>query len=325
MTSSSERAEAVIARVPRVPHVVTIGNFDGVHRGHQYLIGRVIEDAARRGARSLVITFEPHPTSVLRPDVPFERLTTPEDKLALIRATGVDDVTVLPFDREFAALEPDEFLTLINDAVQPVSVFVGEGFRFGRGRAGDGESIAAFGDRHGFDTTIIARLRDEGAMISSSSIREALARGDVAQANDFLGRRYRLRGTVEHGAARGRELGFPTANLLVPPGLCVPSDGIYAAYAHVSAPGYGARQAMVYIGSRPTFDNGERMVEVNLLDFSGDLYTLELEAELVAFVRGDATFASAAELARQMQHDETKTRELLSATEPERGAREGGE
>jgi riboflavin kinase / FMN adenylyltransferase len=317
VNTASSGARAVLNLLSREPHVVTIGNFDGVHRGHQYLVSRVIEDARVRATRSLIITFEPHPTSVLRPEMHFERLTSADAKLALLRATGVDEVAVIPFDREFAGLEPREFLTLVAEAALLAAVFVGEGFRFGRKRSGDGEAIAAFGDERGFDTTIIARLRDDGAMISSSSIREALSHGDVEQAQGYLGRRYRLRGVVEHGAARGRELGFPTANLLLPDDCCVPGDGIYAAYAHASSVGHGAREAMVYIGTRPTFDGGVRMVEVNLLDFTGDLYTQQLEIEFVAFVRGDARFESAEELAAQMQRDERDTRALLSATDPE--------
>jgi riboflavin kinase/FMN adenylyltransferase len=297
--------------------VVTIGNFDGVHRGHQYLIQRVIDDARARAARSLAITFEPHPTSVLRPDVPFERLTLPDAKLTEIARTGVDDIVVIPFDREFASLDPEAFLELLANFVQPVAFFVGEGFRFGRGRSGDGATIAAFGAKRGFETTVIPRLQDGDVTISSSSTREALKHGNIARATASLGRRYRLGGTVEHGAARGRTLGFPTANLLLPPNVCVPGDGIYAGFAHGASGAPGARQAMIYIGTRPTFDGGERQVEVNILDFSGDLYTLALEVEFVAWVRGDQAFGSGEALARQMEIDETTSRAILASSSPD--------
>jgi len=310
-------AVASLERVAQVPHVMTIGNFDGLHLGHQYLIQRVIDDARTRGQRSLVVTFEPHPTTVLRPDVPFQRLTTPERKLEIIQATGVEDVAVIPFDRAFAALEPDAFLQLLTRTVHPVAVFVGSGFHFGRGRAGDGSTIEAFGRTHGFETTIVQRLQDGDVTISSSSIREALSHGNIARATASLGRRYRLSGTVEHGAARGRELGFPTANLLILPDVCIPSDGIYAGFAHLSDRALGPRAAMIYIGSRPTFDNGDRQVEVNILDFSGDLYTLDLEIEFVAWVRGDQAFESAEALAAQMHDDEATSRAVLAGSQPE--------
>ncbi len=306
-----------LERVARVPHSMTIGNFDGVHLGHQYLIQRVIDDARSRSLRSLVVTFEPHPTTVLRPDVPFQRLAAPQRKLELLRATGIDDVAVIPFDREFASLEPDQFLSLLTQTVGPKAVFVGSGFQFGKGRAGDGSVIESFGRKHGFDTTIVERLQDGDVTISSSSIREALMHGNIARATASLGRRYRLKGSVEHGEARGRELGFPTANLLLSNDVCIPADGIYAGYAHVSDSSFDPRSAMIYIGSRPTFDNGDRQVEVNILDFHGDLYTLGLEIEFVAWIRGDRAFESAEALAEQMHDDESMSRAVLASSHPE--------
>lgn len=317
MTAAPEVVRDALTRAGSGPHSVTIGNFDGVHRGHQYLIRSVIDDAEARGTRSLVITFEPHPTSVLRPDTPFQRLTTAELKQALILSLGVDDVAVVPFTRDLAALAPDDFLTLVNDAAHPSSVYVGEGFRFGRGRSGDGETIRSFGERHGFETTVLSRLRDDDEMISSSNIRAALQTGDLQKANRWLGRHYRFGGIVEHGAARGRELGFPTANLLMASDVCVPADGIYAAYAHLSEGLVAPRHAMVYIGSRPTFDNGNRVVEVNILDFSGDLYTQSLDIELVGYVRADQKFDSPESLARQMHQDEVDARATLARATPD--------
>ncbi len=313
MTTAAEAARTRLLEAGTSAHVVTIGNFDGVHRGHQYLIGRVVDAARRRGVGSLAITFEPHPASVLRPGHSPERLATADEKLALLRDTGLERVVVLEFTREFANLEPDAFLDLVLDTVHPVEVFVGEGFRFGHGRTGDGETIRRFGDRHGFDTSVITRLRDDDMMISSSNVRAALKSGDVASAADWLGRRYRMVGTVEHGAARGRELGFPTANLTVDPLVCIPGDGIYAALAHLPEGQISARKALVYIGTRPTFDNGDRLVEAYILDFDGDLYTRELEVEFVAFIRGDQTFSSPEALSEQMTRDERQAREMLAA------------
>jgi riboflavin kinase/FMN adenylyltransferase len=322
VTDVPATAIASLERVERVPHALTIGNFDGVHRGHQYLIQRVIDDARLRGVASLVVTFEPHPATILRPDVPFHRLTSPEQKRQILQSSGVDDVAIVPFDHEFASLEPEAFLQMLVATVQPVAVFVGSGFRFGRGRSGDGETIAAFGNAHGFETTVVQRLQDGDVTISSSSVREALAHGNIARANACLGRRYRLTGTVEHGAARGRELGFPTANLLLPVDTCIPSDGIYAGFAHVSDRALGPRAAMIYIGSSPTFENGERQVEVNILDFNGDLYTQDLEVEFVAWIRGDKAFDSAEALAAQMHDDEATTRAVLAGSHSEESVSE---
>ncbi|RIK42857.1 MAG: bifunctional riboflavin kinase/FAD synthetase [Chloroflexi bacterium] len=314
MSDAPAPVKAAFERVCGGAHVVTIGNFDGVHLGHRFLIDIVRGRAAAEGARSMVITFEPHPISVLRPDAPFDRLSTPELKLSLLEAAGVDDIVVIPFDHAFAALSPEAFLRLVVEEAHPVAIYVGEGFRFGRARAGDGSTIVEHGRVLGYDGQVITRLADEhGEVVSSSAIRQALREGAVERAARMLGRRYRLRGTVEHGVARGRELGYPTANLHLPRWACVPGDGIYAGYAHVKQRAQQPMQAMIYIGTRPTFDNGERLVEVNILDFDGDLYTLDLEVEFVAFVRGDMAFDSVEDLVAQIADDETKTRARLLA------------
>ena len=321
MTELPDEVIAALACIAPGPHVVTIGNFDGVHRGHQYLAQLVTERARVAGARSLAVTFEPHPTQALRPDQPFERLTSAEEKLRLLRATGVDEVVALPFTRAFAALSPQAFLDAIVPATAPVAVYVGEGFRFGDRRVGDAAFLRAYAAERGFAAVIVPRIADGARPISSSAARAALRAGELGEAERVLGRRYRLRGTVEHGAARGRELGYPTANLELPASACVPLDGIYAAYAHVDAGAIGARQAMVYIGSRPVFDNGPRVVEVNILDFMGDLYTLDLEIEFVRFIRPDATFRSVDELVAQIGRDEEATRVVLERSHSEQDYR----
>jgi riboflavin kinase/FMN adenylyltransferase len=317
VNAAPHSAAAALAGVGAGPHVVTIGNFDGVHRGHRYLLSLVRDRAEHEGARAVALTFEPHPTAVLRPDQPFERLTSPQEKARLLRAAGMDDVLVIPFSRDFAALTPERFLDELTQALQPLAIYVGEGFRFGARRAGDGDTLRAYAAAHGFDAIVVQRLSDGDASISSSTVRAALRRGDLAEAERALGRRYRLRGSVQHGAARGRELGYPTAKLELPADACVPMDGIYAAYAHVEQRELGPRQAMVYIGPRPMFDNGTRFVEVNILDFSGDLYTLELEIEFVEFIRADAVFATVDELIAQIARDEAATRAALAAAPPE--------
>lgn len=316
MTEVPDAAVETLLAIPQVPHVVTIGNFDGLHRGHQYLLSQVVERARAKGVRSLVITFEPHPISVLRPEQVVQRLAPASMKPQLIKSMGIDDLAIIPFTKEFAALSAEEFLDFLREYAHPTDVIVGEGFRFGARRSGDTEILKHYAAEHGFEATIIQRLEFDGQIVSSSHVRACLAAGDVVGAAEALGRRYRLSGTVEHGLARGRDMGFPTANLDVDDDLLIPSDGIYAAYARVRD-AEGVHPAMVYIGTSPTFKARGRTVEAHLLDFHEDLYAREVDVEFVDFVRGDQRFDSADELARQMQQDEEVTRRILAETPPE--------
>lgn len=317
MSGASGGAVETLSRLTGVRHVVTIGNFDGVHRGHQHLLSRVTSRARELGASSLVLTFEPHPVAVLRPEHAPPRIATPEEKVMRLLVAGIDEVAAIPFDRDFAALSPEEFLTLIVDHMCPTDVYIGEGFRFGKMRAGDTATIQQFGEQHGFDCHTVEPLSDEDGVISSSRVRDALLTGNVAIAAGLLGRRYRLVGEVEHGMARGRDLGYPTANLSVPDGLCVPLDGIYAGYARFDGQSKTAHEALIYIGTSPTFADRARLVEVNILDYRGDLYGHELEIELMAFIRGDQTFDTTEALMAQMVEDEAISRRVLSETAPD--------
>ncbi len=299
------------------PSVVTIGNFDGVHRGHQMLLALVVDSARELGVRPLVVTFEPHPVSVLRPEHPMPRISLPTLKVQAIRRCGVDDVVVVPFEQEFASLTAEEFLTLIHERVQPREIIVGDGFRFGRGRAGDSAFIEQFAREHGFKATILQRLEDSGQVVSSSRVREAISTGDVSAAEELLGRRFRLRGVVERGFARGRELGYPTANLMVVGELLVPDSGIYSAYVHILNGRQDPRQGLIYIGTSPTFEPRDRTVEAHILDFDGDLYARNIEIEFVSRIRGDEKFESVEALLDQIRRDEIATREILRERGPE--------
>jgi riboflavin kinase/FMN adenylyltransferase len=300
------------------PHVVTIGNFDGVHRGHQYLFAQVVERAWELDVAPLVVTFEPHPVSVLRPESPLERLTLPATKIAEIERCGIGEVVVIPFDLEFAALSAESFLDLIRDYSDPQEIIVGEDFRFGRGRVGDGGYITDYARRHGFGAQIITRYGDQVDVISSSRVRDALNAGQADLAAWLLGRRYRLAGVVERGFARGRELGYPTANLMVVGELLVPASGIYAGYVHIDLPDSAPHAALIYIGTSPTFGPRDRTVEAHILDFDADLYARTIDIEFVSFVRGDRLFESADELVEQIRRDEVISREILEANPPER-------
>ena len=264
-----------------------VGTFDGVHLGHR----RVIEAALAAHRRSAVVTFDPHPRTVFGDRV--ELLTTMERRLELFGELGVEDVLVLEFDEQLAALAPDEFAESVLRAAGVEVVAAGEGFRFGRGRAGDLDLL----ERLGFDVRRVPLVEN----VSSSHVRRLLAGGDVARAAGLLGRPPEVEGTVVAGEHRGEALGFPTANLAVPPGLLVPANGIYAGEAR-------GRRAAVSIGTNVHYGGSERKVEAYLLDYEGGLYGERLVVELWERLRDEAAFASEAELVAAIADDVAHTR-----------------
>jgi riboflavin kinase/FMN adenylyltransferase len=266
---------------------VALGTFDGVHRGHL----RVIDAARRAGLRTTVVTFHPHPRAVLGGQV--ELLATLERRLELLEEAGVEDVLVLRFDEQLAALTADEFAEGILRGIGAETVVAGETFRFGRGREGDLELL----ERLGFDVRRVPIVDN----VSSSLIRELVHAGDPARAATLLGRPPEVEGIVVRGDGRGRELGFPTANLDVPPDLLVPPDGVYAGWA-------GGRRAAVSIGTNPHFDGVERRVEAHLLDFDGDLYGERLVLEIWSPIREQRRFESLEELVAAIGDDVVRTR-----------------
>jgi riboflavin kinase/FMN adenylyltransferase len=280
-----------VAREPEAladaPRGAAIGTFDGVHRGHL----RVIDAARRAGLRTAVVTFDPHPRSVLGGRV--ELLATLERRLELLEAAGVDDVLVLRFDERLAALSADEFAERILRGIGAETVAAGETFRFGRGREGDLELL----ERLGFDVRRVPLVEN----VSSSRIRQLIHAGETERAAGLLGRPPEVEGIVVRGDGRGRELGFPTANLDVPEGLLVPPDGVYAGWAR-------DRRAAVSIGTNPHFDGVERRVEAHLLDFDGDLYGERLVVELWAPLREQRRFDSLEELVAAIGDDVERTR-----------------
>jgi riboflavin kinase / FMN adenylyltransferase len=290
------------------PYVVTIGNFDGVHRGHQHVLERVVESARIRTCASLVITFDPLPIEVLRPDVAPLRLTTTEDRVQLIQSRGIDQVVVLRFDTEFASQSADAFLDQLVTHASPAEIIVGHDFAFGHKRAGTAEYLQQVGPSLGMDVTVITRIDADGEELSSSVVRRALIEdGDVRSAASTLGRPYRLSGIVEDGSRRGRTLGYPTANLATPERMVLPADGIYAALASLpdaDKPG----PALVYIGRRPTFEGDRRVVEVYLIDMSRDLYGQRVSVDFMERIRGDRRFETPDHLIRQMNDDERAAR-----------------
>jgi riboflavin kinase/FMN adenylyltransferase len=278
----------VVNELPEARRGVAVGTFDGVHLGHL----RVIDAARVAGLRTAVVTFDPHPRSVLGRDV--ELLTTLERRLELFEAAGVDDVVVLDFDEALARLEPTEFAELILRGMGAEVVAAGETFRFGRDRQGD----LALLEELDFDARRVPVLEN----VSSSRIRELVHGGEPGRAARLLGRPPEVEGIVVHGDGRGRALGFPTANLEVPAGLLVPPDGVYVGATR-------DRLAAISIGTNPQFDGVERRVEAHLLDFDDDLYDQRLVVEVWGWIRGQMRFESVEALVEQIGADVVQARE----------------
>ncbi|ALA58197.1 bifunctional riboflavin kinase/FAD synthetase [Nitrospira moscoviensis] len=289
--------------------VATIGNFDGHHVGHRSLLRLVVEAARRRNGTALVLTFDPHPVKILAPQAGLRYLTSPDEKLARFEEAGIDEVVLLEFDRAFAALSPEAFADeVLARGLGLKELYVGEHFAFGHKRAGKIGELAAFGRRLGFVVHPLPPVVVEGVIVSSTRIRRLIQEGDVRQAATLLGRRYALAGVVSAGAQRGQSLGWPTANLKLPPDRVVPADGVYAAITMVDAQ---RSDSIAYIGTRPTFDAGERLLEVNLLDGVRDLYGRTLAVEFVERVRGDLRFAEPEALSRQIAVDVERAKAML--------------
>jgi riboflavin kinase/FMN adenylyltransferase len=303
---------------PATGTAVTIGAYDGVHRGHQAVIASIRAAAAERGLESAVVTFDRHPASVVRPESAPLVLTDLEQKLELLEATGVDHVVVVTFDEERAAESAEDFVaTVLVDQVQARLVVVGEDFHFGHQRRGNVALLRELGDRHGFEVQGLSLVGLDGrpardhAQVSSTAIRRALAVGDLATANAMLTRAYEVRGVVESGDKRGRELGFPTANITVAPDRLLPTDGVYSGW-YVRADGTRHATA-ISLGTRPHFydQHGVLLLEAHLLDFVGDLYGEKARVQFVALVREQRAFASLDALIGQLNIDVETTRELL--------------
>jgi riboflavin kinase/FMN adenylyltransferase len=302
---------------------VTIGNFDGVHCGHRIVITRLIERARSARCPAVVVTFDPHPMAVVRPDRAPLLLTTPGQRAALLGELGVDAVCVLPFTQGFSQLSPEEFVRrVLRDRLHAAHVVVGESFRFGYRAAGDLAALRQLGEQHGFTVEGVELVGDGVVTWSSSAVRESVAVGDMAAAQRALGRPYTLTGLVVEGDRRGRELGFPTANLSLPEGLAIPADGVYAGWLAVGgaerpAGSGGARlPAAVSVGTNPTFGGTTRRVEAYVLDRDDlELYGTEVRVGFLDLLRGQVRFDNVTALRDQMAADVRRTREVLAAPE----------
>jgi riboflavin kinase/FMN adenylyltransferase len=259
------------------------------------------------------ITFEPVPAAVLRPDAFSGRISTPEEKLKHLTEAGLDEIVVVPFTLELSRWSPEDFMVWLQETTRLRELWVGEEFALGKDRTGTVERLTEIGAGLGFQVVAVPRLTNGQEVVSSSRVRAAVMNGDVATARRLLGRPFRVEGEVVHGQHLGRAIGFPTANVAPPAGLAPLADGIYAAWGWL--PGDTTpRPAVAYIGSRPTVDDGARMVETHLLDFDGDLYGQSLATDFLERIRPDARFDSIDDLIAQMQIDKAQARDVLTRT-----------
>jgi riboflavin kinase/FMN adenylyltransferase len=289
--------------------VVAIGNFDGVHRGHRAVIAAARARAEALGRPAAALTFEPHPRNFFRPDAPLFRLTDERAKLRLLAATGLDGAIVLRFDAALAGLSAEDFVTrILVGRFAVAGVVIGFDFHFGLNRAGSPDYLKAQGAKLGFAVDVVARFEDEGRPVRSGPIRAALAAGEVAEANELLGYPWFVTAPVVHGDKRGRELGYPTANLRLDPG-CALKHGIYAVRVGLRGRRY---DGVANFGRRPMFDQGTVLLEVFLFDFSDDIYGEIIDVAFIEWIRPELKFDSVTELVQRMDEDSRLARAALA-------------
>ena len=305
-TKSSVLALDEVAELSIGPVALTLGVFDGVHRGHRYLLSATREVAAARDARPVALVFDPPPIEVIRPDVTLERLAPLAENLARVSDAGVQPIPVR-FDPAVRDLPPEVFLDRLGPGLRPAAIVMTPDGAFGKDRSGTSERLTEIGSQRGFEVVAIEPDSDDG-VISSTRIRQALATGDVAEAERLLGRLPAVTGTVVRGDGRGRELGYPTANLRFSYRPALPALGIYAGWA-IDEP------ALISLGRRPVFHtDGDVVFEAHLLDWDGDLYDQELRVEVATRLRDERKFASVQDLIDQMKRDESEARAALKVT-----------
>ncbi|WP_306227078.1 bifunctional riboflavin kinase/FAD synthetase [Bosea beijingensis] len=293
--------------------VLALGNFDGVHRGHAELARRAVSLAAELGTRPAAFTFEPHPRSVFRPEEPIFRLTSPQLKLEWLADAGLRQVFVLPFDRDIAAVPAESFVDdLLIGRLGAAGLVCGYDFHFGKGRTGSPEMLQAHGLAAGIPVSVVSPYSWQGEPVSSTLIRTALEAGDVARAATFLGRPWQVRGLIAHGDKRGRELGYPTANMQLARD-CRLRHGIYAVRMKIDGTWH---DGVASFGRRPTFDDGAPRLETFVFDFSGDLYGQRVDVAFVDWLRGEEKFDSLEALIVQMDADSAHARDILVGTPP---------
>jgi riboflavin kinase/FMN adenylyltransferase len=298
--------------LPAEGSVVTVGTFDGVHRGHRAVLDEIVMRARAVGRSSVLVTFEPHPLAIVNPAAAPPRLTTAAERLEALATCALDRVVVLRFDRQMAALEPEQFVEqVLLQHCGMRELVIGHDHGFGRGRRGNVPMLRAMGATRGFSVDVVTEvLASGGQPVSSTAIRRAIAGGDLETAARLLGRRYTVAAVVERGAARGRTIGFPTLNLTIPTAKLLPPDGVWAVRVETPVGRFGG---MMNQGHRPTFDDGRRLLEVNLFGFEGDLYDQHVRIEWIAPLRAIQRFDGVDALRQQLERDGERARAVLAA------------
>jgi len=292
------------------PVVLTIGTYDGVHLGHRWLLSHLVAEARREGGAAVVLTFDPHPRCIVDPDGCPPMLAGVDERLRLLEPSGVDRIVLLTFSRELSMWTAERFCDALTGAFPLRRLVAGPGFAVGHRRSGDLSFVRRYGAAHGFDVLTVDPLMRAGGPVSSSRIRGALREGRLDEANDLLGRRYELSGAVVHGAGAGKQIGFPTVNLDVDQGRCLPAPGVYAAWCEVAGEWCAAAAS---IGFRPTFGGDTLTIEAHLLDYSGDLYGNRVTLAFEHRLRDEVRFPSIDALVRQMTHDVEQVRSVLAS------------
>lgn len=292
--------------------VVTVGSFDGVHRGHMAVLEEITRRAAQRGLSSVLVTFDRHPLTVVRPEAAPGLLTTPEEKKEILSQSGLDYVAFLPFTRALSRYEPEEFVDrVLRRRFRVAELVIGYDHGFGRDREGDIDLLRRLGRVRGFDVDVVAAVASGSAPVSSTRIRAHVAAGEVGQAAEELGRPYSFRGPVVTGLGRGRDLGFPTANISAPGGgKLLPREGIYAVRASLRTE---IRPALLHLGPRPTFAGSPPSIELYILDFDRDIYGERVRVDFLKRLRDVQPFGTAAELVEQMKRDREMARTFFAA------------
>ncbi len=297
---------------PKKDMALTIGVFDGVHLGHKQLLSKLKEKAREKDLKSGVITFSQHPQEVLSPRTRLPNLTDLDQRRELLKNEGIDVVIILPFDAEMAKLSARQFVSLLKKHLRLRSLVVGPDFALGREREGDAAALRALGKEMGFTVTVVPPMKIKGEVVSSTAIRAALAKGDMEKVHRLTGRFFSLHGRVIRGEGRGATLGFPTANMDISPQQALTTDGIYATRAYINGKVY---KSVTNIGTRPTFNGGNRTVEVFIIDFKGDLYGKDLRIDIIERVRDEIKFGSVEELKKQMAEDVKRGIAILDSLE----------
>lgn len=294
--------------------VLTIGTFDGVHRGHQHLLSQLVWRARTCGRTSITLSFHPRPRNVLNSRAQVTYLSTPQERAELMAPLGVDKLVVVPFTRALAETPAEVFVRMLHDRLGMRELWVGNDFAMGRGREADVPRLQALGEAIGYTCRTVEPLRIDGHIVSSTRLRRMVIRGEVEEAARLLGRPYSVSARVAQGDHRGHSLGFPTANLHVAADRTMPADGVYVVWATVQgARRLGARYGGVAnVGVRPSFGGGGKVLEVHILDFEGDLYDSELIVDFLGFLRPERRFERAEALVEQMTRDAAQARELLA-------------